>query len=221
MEILSVVQGAWSAFATKITVFLPKLLGAVIIALAGLAIAKLVQFAAGKFLRLIRLDSASEKIGVKDFLTKGGISKAPSEIIALLLYWFIMVFVLIAAMDAMGLPIVSGILNDIFLFIPNVVAAILVLVLGILVGSPFSSVVRTAASNAGLAAAEALGKIAYYAVLVFAGAIALIQLGIGVQIITLAFGLFLGAVALAAGLSFGLGGRDMAADYLKKWLAKK
>jgi hypothetical protein len=220
MQITAIVKGAWDAFATKITLFLPELIGAIIIFVAGLIIAKLVKMGIVKLLRLVRFDSAADKTGVKGFLDKGGIVKAPSEIIGVLTYWFIMILVLIASLDALGLPIVSDILNDIFLYIPNVVAAIIVLILGILFGNLFSAVVRTAASNAGLSTAEGLGKMALYAIVVFSSAIALIQLGIGKEIVSSAFGLAFGALALAFGLAFGLGGRDVASNYLKKWLDK-
>jgi len=221
MEITAVVKGAWDAFATKISVFLPKLIGAIIIFVAGLIIAKLVKMGIVKLLRLVRFDSAADKTGVKEFLDKGNIIKTPSEIIGSLAYWFVMILVLIASMDALGLPIVSDILNNIFLYIPNVVAAIIVLILGILFGNLLSAVVRTAASNAGLSIAEGLGKTALYAIVVFSGAIALIQLGIGEEIVSSAFGLSFGALALAFGLAFGLGGKEVAGEYLKKWLEEK
>jgi hypothetical protein len=221
MEITAVVKGAWDAFATKITIFLPKLLGAIIIFVVGLIIAKLIKMGIVKLLRLVRFDTAAEKTGVKGFLNKGNILKTPSEIIGTLAYWFVLILVLVASMDALGLPIVSDILNDIFLYIPNVVAAIIVLILGILMGNLLSAIVRTAASNAGLSTAEGMGKVALYAIVVFSSAIALIQLGIGEEIVSSAFGLTFGALALAFGLAFGLGGKEVAADYLKKWLEKK
>ncbi|MDY6843614.1 MAG: hypothetical protein SVW57_05940 [Thermodesulfobacteriota bacterium] len=220
MEITAIVKGAWDAFATKITIFLPKLIGAAIIFVVGLFIAKLIKMGIVKLLRLIRFDTAAEKTGVNEFLSKGNIMKTPSDIIGSLTYWFVMILVLIASLDALGLPIVSDILNDIFLYIPNVVAAIIVLILGILFGNLLSAIVRTAASNAGLSTADGLGKIALYAIVIFSGAIALIQLGIGTEIVTSAFGLGFGAVALAFGLAFGIGGKDVAASYLKKWFEK-
>jgi hypothetical protein len=221
MEVTTVVTGAWNAFATKITAFLPELIGAIIIFVVGWIIARLVKVGVEKLLRLVRFDTATEKTGVNKFLKKGEIVKAPSEIVGTLVYWFIMILVLIASLDALGLPIVSDMLNSIFLYIPNVVAAIIVLVLGVLMGNLLSAVVRTAASNAGLKNAEGLGKISLYAIVVFAASIALIQLGIGEEIVVSAFGLVFGAAALALALAFGLGGRDVAADYLKRWLQEK
>jgi hypothetical protein len=99
-----------------------------------------------------------------------------------------------------------------------VVAAVIVLILGILFGNLLSAVVRTAASNAGLTAAEGLGKAAFYSIIFFSGAIALIQLGIGEEIVASAFMITFGATALAVALAFGLGGRDVAAEHLRKWL---
>jgi len=221
MEITTIVTDAWNAFAIKITAFLPELIGAIIIFVAGWIIARLVRLAVEKLLKLVRFDTATEKTGVNKFLKKGEIVKAPSEIVGTLVYWFIMILVLIASLDALGLPIVSDMLNSIFLYIPNVVAAIIVLVLGVLMGSLLAAVVRTAASNAGLKNAEGLGKISLYAIVVFVAAIALIQLGIGEEIVVSAFGLVFGAAALALALAFGLGGRDVAADYLKRWLEEK
>ncbi len=221
MEITTVVEGAWDAFTTKIMAFLPMLLGAIIIFVIGIIFAKLIKMAIVRLLKLIRFDSAAEKTGIKGFLEKGNIVSTPSEVIGALIYWFIAILVLIASLDALGLPVVSDILNDIFLYIPNVVAAIIVLVLGLLFANLLSAIVQTAASNVGLKTAEPFGKVAYYAVVFFSVSIALIQLGIGERVVTAAFIIAFGALALALSLSFGLGGREIAGDYLKKWLGDK
>jgi hypothetical protein len=163
MELTTVVTGAWNVFATKITAFLPALIGAIIIFVAGWIIARLVKLGVERLLKLVRFDRATEKAGVQEFLKKGDIVKTPAEIVGTLVYWFIMILVIIASLDALGLPIVSDMLNSIFLYIPNVVAAIIVS----------------------------------------------------------AFELAFGAAALALALAFGLGGRDVAADYLKRWLEER
>jgi hypothetical protein len=220
MELTTVVTGAWNTFTAKIMAFLPMLIGALIIFFAGLIAAKLVKMAVIKVLKLVRFDSAGEKTGLNDFLQKGNIAKAPSEILGALVYWFVMILVFIASLDALGLPIVSDLLNQVFLYIPNVVAALIVLVLGILVGNLLSAVVRATASNAGLPVSDGLGKAANYSIIGFAGSIALIQLGIGQDIVGAVFVIAFGAMALALALAFGLGGREMAGEYLKKWLKK-
>lgn len=221
MEITAVVKSAWDMFAAKIMAFLPMLIGAIIIFVVGLLVAKLIKLLVVRMLRLVRFDDAGEKTGLKKFLAKGNITQSPSDIIGALIYWFVMVFVLIAALDALGLPIVSDMLNDIFLYIPNVVAAIFVLILGILLGNLLSAVVQTAAANSGFKNAEGLGKISLYCVIFFAASVALIQLDIGEEVVASAFIIAFGAVALALALAFGLGGREVAVDYLKRWLKEK
>jgi hypothetical protein len=221
MQVTPIVIGAWNAFSTKVMGFIPSLIGAIIIFVGGWLLARLIKYSAVKLLKLVRLDKAGEKAGLNEFLQKGDITKTPSEIVGILFYWFIMILVLIATLDALGLPIVSDMLDDIFLYIPNVIAAIIIIVLGFLFGNLLSAVIRTAASNAGFTAAEVLGKTALYAVLFFSGAIALIQLGIGEEIVTSAFIIAFGAAALALALAFGLGGKEQASNYLKKWVEEK
>jgi len=220
MEITTVVTGAWNAFATKITAFLPNLIGAIILFVVGWIIARLLKMVIVKILMKLRFDIATEKTGVQDFLKKGGFVKTPSEITGTLLYWFVMILVIVATFDALGLPIVSDLLNSIFLYIPRVMAAVIVLILGFLFGNLLSSIVRTAASNAGLKAAEGLGNVALYSIVLFAATIALVQLGISPEVVASAFVIAFGAIALALALAFGLGGKDTAAAYLKKWLGK-
>lgn len=221
MEVQTVITGAWDAFATKITAFLPQLLGAIIIFAAGWIAARLIRLGVEKLLKLVRFDKGAEKSGIQQFLEKGGIYKTSSEILGMLCYWFVMIVVIIASLDALGLPIVSDLLNSIFLYIPNVIAAIIVLFLGVLLGNLLSSVVQTAASNAGIKNAQGLGKIALVGIVFFSGTIALNQLGIAKEVVASAFMIAFGATALALALAFGLGGRDIAADYLKKWLEAK
>ena len=221
MEVKAVVMSAWGAFATKITTFLPDLIGAIIIFVGGWLLAKLLRLLIVKFLRLIRIDSLSEKTGVKGFLEKGNIQKTLSQIVGMLVYWFFMILVLIASLDALGLVIVSDMLDSIFLYIPNVVAAIIVLILGLLFGNLLAAAVKTAAGNAGLLIGDTLGKISLYAIVFFAGSIALLQLGIGEAVVAAAFIILFGATALALALAFGLGGKDAAAELLKAWMEKK
>lgn len=221
MEILSTVQNAWQAFVTQITIFIPLLIGAIIIFVVGWFAAKISKRVITKVLSKLQLDKTSEKTGLKEFLQKGNVTQQPSEIVGLLTYWFIMLLTLVASLDTLGLPIASDILNEIFLYIPNVVAAVLVLILGIFLGNLLSSVVQTTVANAGFSNPESMGKISLYAVIFFSGTIALSQLGVGSEIVTAAFILAFGGFSLACGLAFGLGGKDVAADYLQKWLQKE
>ncbi|MCF8030757.1 MAG: hypothetical protein K9K39_07670 [Desulfohalobiaceae bacterium] len=217
MNLTASITNAWESFAVTIVAYLPQIIGAIIIAVLGVLLAKLVKRILVKILKKVRFEKITEKAGVDEMLRKGEIESTPSDLIGIFTYWFILILVFIAALDALGLPIVSDMLNSIFLYIPNVIAAIVVLLLGFLFGNLLSSVVRTAAANAEVSSPDALGKVALYAIVIFSGFIALHQLQIAEDLMVAAFIIAFGAASLALALAFGLGGKDLAAEKLKKW----
>jgi hypothetical protein len=125
-------------------------------------------------------------------------------------FWFVFIIALTMAADALGIPQVSVILGQLIAFIPNIIAAILILILAALLANFVSGIVR-GATGSGL-----LASVAQYAIIVYAAFAALTQLGIAVQLTANTFLILLGGVALAAALAFGLGGRDLARDVLQK-----
>ena len=217
MNLTASITNAWESFAVTVVAYLPQIIGAIIIAVVGVFLAKIVKRVLIKILQKLRFEKITEKAGVDEMLRKGEIEHTPSDLIGIFTYWFILILVSIAALDALGLPIVSDMLNSIFLYIPNVVAAIVVLLLGFLFGNLLSSVVRTAAANAEVSSPDALGKVALYSIVIFSGFIALHQLQIAEDLMVSAFIIAFGAASLALALAFGLGGKDLAAEKLKKW----
>jgi hypothetical protein len=124
------------------------------------------------------------------------------------------------AFDALGLPAVSEVLRQLLLWLPNVVVALVVLVVGGLAARALSNVVRGAASEAGLSNSDFLAKAAAVVVWAFALVVAVNQLGIATELVNTLFMAVVGALALGTGLAFGLGGRDTAGEILRKWYAK-
>jgi len=129
--------------------------------------------------------------------------------------WFVRLIVLVVAFDALGLPAVSEVLQRLLLWIPNLVVALIVLVIAGLAATALSNLVRGATAQAGLGNPDLIANIARVAVMAFAVVIAVNQLGIGVQIVNTLFTAIVGALALALGLAFGLGGRDTAAQIIE------
>ena len=128
--ILSPIDMMW----TKIAGFVPTLASVIIILLVGWMIAAVLQKFVVRFLKLARLDTASEKSGVANVLLKGDISKTLSEIIGSLVYWLFMLIVILMAVNTLELNEAADLLNNIILYIPRVIAAIFILVLGIFFG---------------------------------------------------------------------------------------
>jgi putative Mn2+ efflux pump MntP len=122
--------------------------------------------------------------------------------------------------NALRLEVASQLLNQILLYIPNIIAAVIVVVVGLYAAIFVATLVRTAAANAGIEEAKFVSEIARYALIVFAFAIAINQLGIGQSIIGPTVLILFGAAGLAAAIAVGLGARDLVARYLAKRFGK-
>lgn len=194
----------------RILGFLPKLITVLLILLVGWLLAALVQRMITRFLKLARLDSVSERVGIANILTKGDINYTLSEIVGVLVYWLVMLVVVLMAVDMLGLGVAAQLLNQVILYVPSVIASIFILVLGIFFSSLLANAVRTTAANAGIAQARSLGQFAQMIIVVFAIMESLRQLRIDTAFIELLVKAVLAAIALGIGLAIGLGCKDLA-----------
>jgi hypothetical protein len=144
----------------------------------------------------------------------------PAGMLGLVVKWFVRLIALVVAFDALGLPAVSDVLREFLMWMPNLVVALVVLVIGGLAARALSNLVRGAASEAGITNANFLAKLATVMVWAFAIVVAVNQIGIATTLVNTLFMAFVGALALGAGLAFGLGGKDTAAEIVRKWYAK-
>ena len=221
MNIVATVSGAWNAFATKVGAFLPDLFAALIILILGWILCNIAKRVAVRLLKVCQFDSLADRSGTSRVLERGGVQQSGVEILGLLIFWFLFLIVIVATLNALGLPAVTETLNAIFLYIPKVVAAVVVLILGLYLANVLETITRTSCVNAGLRNSEAIGRVTYYATVVFIVAAILQILQIAAEIVTWAFVSVFGAICLALAIAFGLGGRESAARYLEKWLEEK
>jgi len=195
----------------------PKILGFVVILLAGWLIASLVEKGVAALLRTIHFNDLSERSGFADFVRKMGTETDSSGMIGAVAKWFIRLIALVVAFDALGLPAVSDVLRQLLLWLPNVVVALVVLVIGGLVARALANVVRGAAAKSGLGDPDFLSKVAAGLVWAFAIVVAVNQIGIATTLVNTLFMAVVGAIALALGLAFGLGGRETAGEIVRLW----
>ncbi len=221
MGIVATVSGAWNAFATIVGAFLPHLFAALVILILGWIMCNVAKKVSIRLLRICRFDSLADRSGINGVLARGGVQQSATEILGLLIFWFLFLIVIKATLDTIGLPGVTDTLNAIFLYLPKVAAAIVVLILGLYMASFIETVTRTSLANAGLDQADSIGRVTYYATVVVVVAGILEILNIASEIVVWAFILIFGSLCLALALAFGLGGRDVAARYLEKWLEEK
>jgi hypothetical protein len=218
MELSPAVLEPGKAFVARVATFLPSFLGALVILLVGWVVAKFVRLLVFRFLLAVRLDLASEKAGIDDVLIRADIRQSPAELVAVLVQWLVMLIVVMTAVNTLGLSSVSDLLNQILLYIPKVIAAVIALILGLFLANLLSGVIKTAAANAGLVEADALSSLTRYAIVAFTVAVTLEELGIAAELVRSAFVILFGAVALAAALAFGLGCKDLARDWMIRYL---
>jgi small-conductance mechanosensitive channel len=206
---------------TRILAYLPILLGALIILIVGWLVAKAIRGIINWLLKVVRFDTLADKAGITEVLRKGDLKTTAREVLSGIVYWLIIIMVLVMTVDALGLPKASDVLASLFAYVPNVIAALLVLVVAMFLASFVSGIVRTAAGNANLPKPEIFAGISRWAIIIFAVTIALEQLGIAPLLVTAAFNIILGGICLALALAFGLGGKDAAAKYLEELKQKR
>src|SRR6202165_1561880 len=194
--------------------FIPRLLGFLVILLVGWLIATAVSKAVTFVLRKIGFDRVGDRIGLTRLEQRMGVKMDAAGLLGKIVYWFLFLVFLVPAADALGLPAVSNILNQLVAYIPNVFVAILVLFLGALAATVVADLVRGATASASMGNPNLFATIARFAIIGFAALIALEQLQIAPALLNELFGALVAAAAIAVGLAFGLGGQDTA----RKWL---
>jgi len=199
---------------------IPKIIGFAVIVIAGWFIASLIERGLAAILRTIRFNELAQRAGLADFVQKMGMNTDAAGLIGLVVKWFIRLIALVVAFDALGLPAVSEVLRQLLLWLPNVVVAMVVLVIGGLAARALGNLVRGAASEAGLSNTNFLSKTSAIIVWAFAIVVAVNQLGIATELVNTLFMAVVGAIALGMGLAFGLGGRETAGEILRKWYGK-
>ena len=215
-----VVADPVKAMLIKISSYIPTLLGAIVILIVGWFIAKLIEAVVVRVLKAIRLDLGSDKAGISNILAQGDIKLTLSELIGALVYWLIVLVVIATAMNALNLTVAAELIARLVEYVPNIIAAIFVLVLGSFLASFVSTIVRTTASNAGIGKAKLLGEVAQIVLIIFTIIIAIEQLNVATALIALAVNVVLASIGLGLALAFGLGCKDIAAKTVNDFLNK-
>jgi hypothetical protein len=184
---------------------IPKVLGFLIILIIGWFIAAALAKAVSSLLRAVKFNDLAQRAGLSEFVQKMGLHTDAAGFVAMIAKWFVRLIVLVSAFDALGLPAVSQVLQQLLLWLPNLVVALVALVIGGLAANAVSRLVRGAAAEASLGNPDLLASIARIAVWAFAIVIAVNQIGIATALINTLFMAVVGAVALALGLAFWFG----------------
>lgn len=206
----------FSSALDAIILFIPRLIGAAIILIVGWIVAAILQKIVEKLLNVVRLDEWLQKAGVE----KRGDRNVWSKVLSLIVFWTVIFFFLVPAVDSLNVARVTVVLNQLLAYIPNVFAAVIIAIVGLILANLSYQVVVDAAENMGRDTANLLANIAKYALLIVTGLIVMSQLGIASTIIQIIFAGFAFMLTLGGGLAIGLGGQDAVHDTLSQYMSK-
>lgn len=196
--------------------FVPVLVGAIIVFIVGWTVAIAVGHFVQRVLELVRLNEPFERLtGLRATLERAGFDLNVPKFLGGLVKWFLYIVVLLATANILGLGAVADFLNDVLRFLPNIIVAAIIFVVGIIFGNFVGRVTRASIEAAKLPHGSVTGAVAKWAVVIFATLAALFQLGIAGPLIQTLFTAFVAMLAIAGGLAFGLGGKDLATKILK------
>ncbi len=201
--------------ASQIGNVLPALVGAALILITGYLLARQVQRWVDDTLKRMDFNRVAHAGGLDEVMGRTGSRLDPVRALAKLVFWLVMLVVILLASTALGLESINRMFGMMLGYIPTLIAAIVIVILGMVVGEFVRALILASAGT--VAGVPTLAKIAKGAVILISVFMALQQVGVAEDIVTAAFTLILGAVALAAGLAFGLGNRELAGEITRRW----
>jgi hypothetical protein len=193
--------------------YLPKLGMLLLILVIGSLIAVGIANLAGILLNAIKLEKGAKKVKIPEILKKGGIGLSLSDIIIEIVFFVVIIGTLITALEYYGVA-TNPLIGQVLSYIPNLLAAVFVLIVGILLAILISGIITLVGGNVKIAQSALLGNIAKYAIIIVSGLIALRLLGLGVVLSGSSKDIILGGIILALAISFGLGAKDKAGKFL-------
>lgn len=226
-QAVEIILSTWSQVWGNLAVYLSKIIIALIVFIIGIIIAKIIEKVIVQVLKVARFDVLSEKAGIASILAKGEIKHTLSELLGIVIYWLLALVVVIITLNLVSPTpeaMAGSFLDEAVKYAGRVVLSIFVLVLGLFFAALIGSIVRTTASNAGVAAAKNLGQISQIVIIVITALTVLPMLGVRTVILDMAVTVALASTGLALGLAFGLGSKDIAgklmSEIVDKWKRK-
>lgn len=214
---LNGISGLWQ----NLVMYLPSLAAAIFLIVVGWYLARMSSRLASGLLSKMGVNKLAETIGLTETLKKARLTKEPADIIGLLFFWLILLLFLITAVETLGLPRLSSALDEMVVYLPKVLVAILILVVGMFVAQALQGIVETASTSMGLEYGRNLGNLAYGIVFIIVLSLAIGELEIEILLLNAVVIIVLAALALAGALSLGLGTRSLSKDIVSGVYARE
>ncbi len=215
------ISDSFNKFLGKVLTFLPNLLAMITILVIGFLIAWIVKKIIFRFLMAIQFDKVTERWGLAEVLSKGGVSYSLASLLCRFFYWIIVLITLIMGINALDVPATQNFIAHFFNYLPHLFAAILILIVGYLIAIFLGQAALIAAVNAQMESARLLGRSVRWFIIILSLTMALYHLGIAEKIIMAAFTIIFGGIVLTLSLAFGWGGRELAKNFLERLYTKR
>lgn len=210
-------EGAFAAAVTawgEVASFLPNLAGALLILIVGYLVAKVVMVVVRRLLTAVGFDRLCERIGIATMLGRINVEKSASHLVGRLVFWILMLTFLLSASESLGLERLSATINSLVQYLPRVLGAVFVLAIGLFAATFARDAVRAGAESLDSRYAKVLGQATYLVLAAIAGALALAQLEVATQLLTIVIAVLISGAGIGAALAFGLGAREVAGNLL-------
>ncbi len=221
MGIREVFMNAMSALWSKIATFLPNLFAGIVIIIIGYFAAKVVRAVITRIATKLGIDKAGKSSGVQNMLDVSGVRTLPSELIGQTAFLFIFLVFLITAAETFGLRAVSGTIDSFVLYLPKVIAAVVIALAGLFFAQILRDAVRRTTTGLGVEYANALGGVAYGVIVLIVAVVAIGQLEIDTRLLHLVISIVLSVIGLATAIALGFGSRSVASNIVNGVYARE
>jgi len=213
VDIPAIFTDLFKGFASAV----PGFIGAIVIFLVGLIISKILRKVIRTALEKIKVDKISEKLNEIEVVDKSKVKIKISGLISSIVYYFSLLFFTVAATEVLGMPVVSELVKSIITFLPNVVAAVIVLLVGILIADALKGIVTTACDSLGIPSGKLIGNLIFYFLLINIIILALSQAGINTDFLSQNLSILIGGIALAFAIGYGFASKDVVSNFLASY----
>jgi hypothetical protein len=221
-------QRLWDLFTESLRVFgekfmetIPSLLGAIIVILIAWLLARLISGGFEKLLKTVKFDVLAERIKLTNFLQQTGIQMSPSAIIGRFIYWIFVLLIIASAAETLNWTVVSLQIQRFLEYLPNLLTAIFVFIVGSYLASLIRDFIRSSTSSLGISTGRILSSVIYYVLFIMVILTAMEQAKIDTRILSTNLLMIIGAIMLAAAISYGFASRDVLSNILAGFFNKR
>ncbi|MBB4079774.1 small-conductance mechanosensitive channel [Lewinella aquimaris] len=193
---------------------LPRIFAAIVVLLLGWLIARLISRVVERVLTVAKFDVLAQRVGADDMIARANVKETPSNLIARFIYWVLILVVIITAADTVGWTAVSTEISKLLSYLPQLLAAIVFFIIGFYIVTFIRNAIRGATGSLGISAGRIISSVIYYLLLLIVSLTALEQAGVDTSIITSNMLVIVGAIMLAAAISYGFASREVMANIL-------